>query len=268
MASQKETKIINRMAQLGFTKYEAKAYITLLEYAGISAYEISKKSGVPQSKIYETVKGLVEEGIIIAQGDNPVLYSPLPLQEFIRRYRQKLEDNLSSLEEELKDFGEQPEIDYMWHFYGLESCLEKARELVNGSNRTLFLEIWEEELNKIKPELEKAKERGVDLVTVYYGEKIDLPGKVFSHRLEGLHQSATAQGRWLTVISDHQDGFFGSFGGEKTEAVWTQNKAFMLMAESFINHDIFISEIDRVLGAELDREFGPNLSELRDELQK
>ncbi len=37
----------------------------------------------------------------------------------------------------------------------------------------------------------------------------------------------------------------------------------MLMAKSFISHDIYISEINKELGEELDKKFGPNLSKLR-----
>jgi len=263
MANQKEKEILDRMAQLGFNKYEAKTYITLLEESGISAYEISKQSGVPQSKIYETVKGLVEEGIIIAQGSNPVHYSPLPLKEFISRYRKKLEENLSTLEDELKDIGQQPDIDYMWHFQGEQSCLDKAKEIIQDSEKSLLMEIWEEELEGIKDELINAEARNVSITTVFYGESTELPGEVFYHRLEGLSQSATEEGRWLTVIADKQNCFFGSFGSEETEAIWTQNKAFMLMAKSFISHDIYISEINKELGEELDKKFGPNLSKLR-----
>lgn len=263
MANQKEKKILDRMAQLGFNKYEAKTYITLLEDSEISAYEISKQSGVPQSKIYETVKGLVEEGIIIAQGNNPVHYSPLPLQEFISRYRKKIEENLSTLEDELKDLGKQPDIDYMWHFQGERSCLEKVKEIIQEAKDSLLLEIWEEELTEIKEELISAANNNVSITTVFYGESNNLPGEVFYHRLEGLSQSASEEGRWLTVIADKKNCFFGSFGNDETDAIWTQNKAFMLMAKSFISHDIYISEINNEFGDKLDKKFGPNLRDLR-----
>ncbi|MFN2363228.1 MAG: TrmB family transcriptional regulator [Halarsenatibacteraceae bacterium] len=263
MPNQKEKEILDRMAQLGFNKYEAKTYITLLEDSEISAYEISKQSGVPQSKIYETVKGLVEEGIIIAQGSNPVHYSPLPLKEFISRYRKKLEENLSTLEDELKDFGQQPDIDYMWHFQGKQICLDKAKEIIQEAEESLLLEVWEEELTGIKEELISAARNNVSITTVFYGESIDLPGEVFYHRLEGLSKSKSEEGRWLTVIADKKNCFFGSFGSEETEAIWTQNKAFMLMAKSFISHDIYISEINNEFGDKLDNKFGPNLRDLR-----
>jgi len=265
--SGREELIMERMSELGFNKYETKTYMTLLEYQEISAYEISKKSGVPQSKIYETVNNLVEEGYIIAQGENPVHYSPLPLSEFISRHRTRMERSLTVLEQELKNQSEQPDVDYMWHLKGERACLEKVREIIEEAEERLLLEIWEEEVDSLKESLQAASGDGVSIAIVYYGEETpDLPGELFPHRLEGIEDEVDDKGRWLTAVADRKEGFFGSFGGRKTEGVWTQNRAFMLMSENFIVHDIFIAEIYSSLSSELEELFGPNLQRLRDRL--
>lgn len=259
--------ILDKMAELGLNKYEAKTYMTLLEHQEISAYEISKKSGVPQSKIYETVNNLVEEGFIIAQGENPVLYSPLPLSEFIGRHRTRIESSLSLLEDKLKNLGSQPEVDYMWHLRGEESCCEKVQEIIKGAKERLLIEVWEEEIAKIEPNLEQAQADGVEIKTVYYGQERKLPGEIFFHQLEGIRDEIDGQGRWLTAVADEREAFFGSFSPDETEAVWTQNKAFMIMAENFIIHDIFIAEIYRNFPKKLEKKFGKNLEKLRNNLQ-
>ena len=263
MTAKKEKLIIDKMAEFGFTKYEAKAYITLLEDDDISAYEVSKRSGVPQSKIYETVNNLVEEGIIIAQGENPVRYSPLPLKEFIQRYRSKMEKSLNTLEKELKKISRGTDIDYMWHFDGFDSCLEKVRDIIEQAEEKIVLEIWEQEYQELGSELEAASGKGVKIIMIYYGEERELPGRVYYHQLERLQEYTSRQGRWLTVLADKNNCFFGSFSADGTEGIWSQNQAFMLMAESFISHDIYIAEIYDKFSREMDREFGPNLTRLR-----
>ncbi len=266
MAARREKLIIDKMAEFGFTKYEAKAYITLLEYDNISAYEISKRSGVPQSKIYETVSNLVEEGIIIARGENPVHYSPLPLKEFIQRHRSKMEKSLSTLERELEEISRGTEIDYMWHFEGTDSCLEKVKNIIEQAEEKIVLEIWEQEYQELNSLLEAAGRRGVKILMIYYGKEKELPGEVYFHRLERLQEYTSSQGRWLTALADKSDCFFGSFSEERTEGIWSQNQAFMLMAQSFISHDIYIAEIYDKFSRELDREFGPNLDRLRSKI--
>ncbi len=265
-ASSSEELILEKMSELGFNKYEAKTYMTLIEHQEISAYEISKRSGVPQSKIYETVNRLVEEGFVISQGENPVLYSALPLAEFINRHRTRIESSLTVLEEELKKQQEQPEVDYMWHLKGRQSCFEKVREVIDGAENRLLIEVWEEELDEIIPFLDSAVESGVNILQVYYGEREQLPGRVYHHRMEGMQEEAREKGRWLTAVADRQEAFFGSFGQQKPEAVWTQNQAFMMMAENFITHDIFIAEIYNSIPERIQELFGPNLEKLREEL--
>ncbi|HHU31388.1 MAG TPA: TrmB family transcriptional regulator, partial [Clostridia bacterium] len=62
MAEDKFEGVLKELAKIGFNLYDAKAYIALIQNPDISAYEISKISGVPQSKIYETMKRIVDQG--------------------------------------------------------------------------------------------------------------------------------------------------------------------------------------------------------------
>ena len=44
--------IMNNMKQLGFSEYECKAYLKLLEIFPLTGYTLSKNLGVPRSRIY------------------------------------------------------------------------------------------------------------------------------------------------------------------------------------------------------------------------
>lgn len=56
------TELINGLYDLGFSEREAKAYLALLRKRLASAAELQKISGIPQSKIYEVIDGLVRRG--------------------------------------------------------------------------------------------------------------------------------------------------------------------------------------------------------------
>ena len=56
--------IISRLIKIGFSEYEAKAYTGLLKTNPVSAYELSKISGIPSSKIYQVIAKLIERGVV------------------------------------------------------------------------------------------------------------------------------------------------------------------------------------------------------------
>ena len=47
--------IIQQIMTLGFTEYEARAYVSLIKIQPATAYELSRESGIPSSKIYEII---------------------------------------------------------------------------------------------------------------------------------------------------------------------------------------------------------------------
>ncbi|MBW6461965.1 MAG: hypothetical protein K0B07_02875 [DPANN group archaeon] len=59
-----QDEFVNQFKDFGFTRYESKAYITLISQGILSAPEIAKKSGLPKSKIYDTLKILLDKRMI------------------------------------------------------------------------------------------------------------------------------------------------------------------------------------------------------------
>ena len=55
--------IAEKLVQLGFSGYEARAYISLLKNNPITGYELAKHSGIPPSKIYEVIGKLLERSV-------------------------------------------------------------------------------------------------------------------------------------------------------------------------------------------------------------
>ena len=76
--------LISKLAELGFSEYEAKIYLVLLRQNPATGYEISKASGVPTSKIYQNLERLKKKGFIFGTEDKPEQakkYIPIEPQE-------------------------------------------------------------------------------------------------------------------------------------------------------------------------------------------
>ncbi|MCK5453124.1 MAG: TrmB family transcriptional regulator, partial [Calditrichia bacterium] len=87
--------IAKKMCNLGFTQYEAKAYVSLINHYPATRYELSKSSGVPRSAIYDVISRLESYGAVSVISQNPEKYVPLPPEQFLKileqRYAQKIE---------------------------------------------------------------------------------------------------------------------------------------------------------------------------------
>ncbi|MBN1215617.1 MAG: TrmB family transcriptional regulator [Candidatus Lokiarchaeota archaeon] len=57
-------KLEENLKKMNFTKYEAKALVTLIKYNNLDASELAKYSNVPQPKVYETMEKLNTKGYI------------------------------------------------------------------------------------------------------------------------------------------------------------------------------------------------------------
>ncbi len=120
-------KISRKMAELGFTRYEARAYVSLLQHHPATRYELSKNSGVPRSAIYDVIRRLESYGAVSALSTQPEKYVPLPPEEFLKmleqRFKQKVEDLRKSLSEVQIDI----ESGQLWNITGYDNLISKAR---------------------------------------------------------------------------------------------------------------------------------------------
>jgi sugar-specific transcriptional regulator TrmB len=55
-------RLVGHLRELGFSPYEARCYAGLLGAGAQTGYAIAKRTGVPQPKVYETLRRLVARG--------------------------------------------------------------------------------------------------------------------------------------------------------------------------------------------------------------
>lgn len=135
---------INLLKQLGLTTYEAKAYITLSSLIQATADEISDKSDIPRSKIYDVLKRLNSKDYIKIESGRPLTYHVNPpinvlkreKEKFIRRIN-KTGENLNTLYEKKISEVEAP----IWRISGLDNIIDKELEIIRQSKKTINMRI-------------------------------------------------------------------------------------------------------------------------------
>ena len=89
-------KILKVLKSCGLTEYESKAYFTLLLTEKAKMWELSKKSSVPQSKIYLTVDGLEKKGLVYVK-EIPKTASAKPFEPYLSKTINSKQKEISNL---------------------------------------------------------------------------------------------------------------------------------------------------------------------------
>lgn len=76
-----EFDIVGNLEEFGLSKYEARAYITLVEKGTLGASEIAYYSNLPRTKIYTTLKKLEKKGLSITTERKPLTATAVPPEE-------------------------------------------------------------------------------------------------------------------------------------------------------------------------------------------
>jgi sugar-specific transcriptional regulator TrmB len=159
------------MESLGLTSYEIKVYLSLLETGSMTASEISKKSGVPYSKIYEVLNSLEDKGWLESDSSRPQKFfpkSPLTALEAMRmRIESSIRDSKNTIMSELMPIyeksgvRERPEI---WVVMGVYNIAAKIGEIIQTCQHELLIalpHIAEGIAKPIQPTLRSLQEKGV-----------------------------------------------------------------------------------------------------------
>ena len=104
--------MLEDLQKLGLTEYEAKVYTTLLQEGTSTGSLLSKKSSVPQGKIYETLRKLIDKGLVVEKPTNPKQFQALPAEQALKRWVEEKRQDFESLSQkaitdlkELKPFA-------------------------------------------------------------------------------------------------------------------------------------------------------------------
>ena len=229
--------IAKKMMELGFTLYEAKAYISLLQNYPVTRYEISKKSGVPRSAIYDIVKKLEDFGAVSIISTNPEKYVPLPPEEFVRMLERRHQQKLKDFRESLSEINADVEPEQLWNITGYKNLLEKAKEMIQNSNNEIYLSAWRSEILELGDELRNAEERGLK-VAIFSFTKVPKIGRVFSYCLQEKELEKVWDHK-VILVCDREELLMGEANLQvQRKAAWTKNKAIIGIAANHIILDI------------------------------
>lgn len=244
--------VIAHLQKVGFSQYEAKAYVTLLQHSPVTGYELSKRSGVPRSMIYEVLGKLIDRGAAYTVPAEPVKYAPVPARELIERLRQGMDHTLDYLQTALSSLERTPEIDVVWHIRGNDPVLAEIISVIQRARRELWLSVWAAQIPPLVVPVQEARQRGVHVFSVLFDAPSAELGLTFHHDYMPPEVVKARMGGHLTIAArDAEEVVIAEFLDVASPwAVKTRDPALVLVATEYVRHDIMIDVIMREFGPE------------------
>ncbi len=249
-------KLLPALKSFGFTSNEAKAYLSLLQNNPATGYEISGKSGIPRSAIYEILKRLEGTGMVSCVDTNPTRYIPLPPDHFYELLENNFTSNLDTLKESLRNVNTDLEIGDLWNIRGYDGMIDRARSMIKNAKKSLYLSIWKNEFEKLHTVLKDAEKRGVHIVIFSFCEMPKDVGTVFAYNLDS-HRLQDVWSSKILLVADRDSALLGGVEMLPTNKVaWTKNSAIVAIALNYIILDLTL------FGQRYELEMGPVISEM------
>jgi sugar-specific transcriptional regulator TrmB len=140
------------LEEFGLSKYEARAYLTMIDKGSLAVSEIAYYANLPRTKVYQTVKKLEKKKLAFISKQKPVICSAIPPEEafaeivnlYDRRVKsmRKIVDSLQKISDE----SHRPKGSEERRYFILDanSTLERIRTLISNSRSsvTATLDPW------------------------------------------------------------------------------------------------------------------------------
>jgi sugar-specific transcriptional regulator TrmB len=170
------------LEKIGLTSYEIRTFTSLLKSGELTASELSQKSGVPYSKIYEVLGTLEEKGWICSDDSRPTKYFAKSPSTGLETSKQKMESEFKENQNivlneliplyEKSGTSEKPDI---WVLSGTINIASKILEMVESCRNEVMIaipEAGEQLVKQALPKLRILHDKGIE-ITILTSDKMD-----------------------------------------------------------------------------------------------
>lgn len=250
---------------LGFSEYEARAYLTLYRSQPATAYEVSKLAGLPKANVYAVLDSLTKKEAVQPISENPLRYVVVPPSVLFNRIAEAVTKRCAKLTEVVPRLSQASDDHYVWSVAGKEALAAKMNSMIDSAKSHIWVKSNESLLMPYRDALRRASDRGVAILIILFGSKPEefdfgFPSRTYLHEGNGIPVGIAHQLMTLTV--DFEEALVAEFR-EQARGSYTRNRPVVNLADSLLRHEIYFAEIFEMFGEPIQKAFGPALIELR-----
>jgi sugar-specific transcriptional regulator TrmB len=160
--------LADKLAMLGLSPYEARAYIALVAHGYGNADVIATTAQIPRTSSYKILQSLEGKGFAIGTQGRPKIFKPEPPTNIYDRFEKDLDETfekLALLHEIVHDRG-MPQL--IFTIAGKDKVIEKIGELLDKSTKSFMISTpaFSSVRDKLQKRFQSAVSRGVKITIV------------------------------------------------------------------------------------------------------
>jgi sugar-specific transcriptional regulator TrmB len=256
-----------QLVELGFSHYEARAYLGLLGQDPMTGYALSNVTQVPQPKVYETLRRLLDKRAVVQVGSEPATFVAVPPDHLLENvdsdFRRRLADARLGLSR-LRPAAEQ-EFRVVRALTDWPAIVGHSEQMIAHSERHVYLSAHADQLADLATCMREADARGVRLDVLCFGKvPVTLAhGRILSHASTEGVLYRHHQARHLALVVDSVDALWAlAADGSSWDAMTAPGELLVALVKGYIRHDAYIQEIYAEFRDVLRERYGPGLAKL------
>lgn len=260
--------IVEGLADLGFSQYEARAYVGLVGQQPLTGYALSNRTQIPQPKVYETLRRLEEKHAVVRTGSDPARFVAVPPEQLISSigddYRRRLEDVRTGLSQ-LRSEDDADALRVLDSPRSWQGICASALQLLENAQRHVYLSGHADQFEPLAAALVDADARGVRCDVLCFGRApVQLPnGRVLEHSSTDGVIYRHHQARHIAVVVDSAHALWGlAADGRTWDAMAGHDPLLAAVVKGYIRHDVYVQQIFVDFRDALVDRYGPSLEDL------
>jgi len=182
------SELVESLKIMGLTEYEAKVYSALVLFDRAEVKQIYEFLNVPKPSVYQSLKTLVDKGLVMIVNSKPAIYRAMPPKVALRHLTEvhdKAEKNaLKELDYLEKNVLETENSDIIWTLFGENNVEHSMEDLFNKARNSMKIVLPTEYLNF----LSFVKEKDINIELLMFGKDSSL-GKRFGLKSLRVHDA-------------------------------------------------------------------------------
>lgn len=258
---------VERLVELGFSHYEARAYLGLLGQDPMTGYALANLTGIPQPKVYETLRRLAHKRAVVQVGDDPARFIAVPPAHLLKNLSSDFERRLAEAELGLSRLSPEagPQFRVARALQDWPAIAAQAEKMIRGAQRHVYLSSHAAQIAEVADTARAADARGVRLDILSFGK----PELTLEHGRVLVHASTEGvlyrhhQARHLALVADSREALWAlAQDGVSWDALTAGDPLLAALVKGYIRHDGYVQEIYAEFRDVLRERYGPGLAKL------